>query len=79
MSGNVMIHKYRFLIRNLPNYPSKSRFRLLTTTREEFRNNRNETNEKKLDMYILEVDSGIKEIMRYKQLDSNSKNWTINL
>ncbi|EAL61705.1 hypothetical protein DDB_G0291442 [Dictyostelium discoideum AX4] len=60
MSGNVMIHKYRFLIRNLPSYPSKSRFRLLTTTREE-------------------VDSGIKELMRYKQLDANSKNWTVNL
>ncbi|EGC35368.1 hypothetical protein DICPUDRAFT_33526 [Dictyostelium purpureum] len=60
---NPILHKYRFLIRNLPNYPSKSRFRLITTVKEE-----------KLKMLHIEVDSGITEIMGYKNLRGKGKN-----
>ncbi|GAM27619.1 hypothetical protein SAMD00019534_107950, partial [Acytostelium subglobosum LB1] len=57
---SIMIHKYRFLIRNLPTYPSRSRDRLLALVKEE-------------------VDAGIKEILRYKNLDRNDQNWVFHL
>ncbi|EGG20590.1 hypothetical protein DFA_00451 [Cavenderia fasciculata] len=67
MSG--MIHKYRFLIRNLPKYPSRSKDKLLVVVKEEFRINRNIEEGKKLEMMKAEVDAGIKELSRYIYLD----------
>ncbi|EFA83021.1 hypothetical protein PPL_03804 [Heterostelium album PN500] len=54
----TMLNKYRFLIKHLPKYPSRSRDRLLILVREDFRANRNETNPKKLQLFQSEVDAG---------------------
>ncbi|KAF2078433.1 hypothetical protein CYY_000300 [Polysphondylium violaceum] len=75
----TMLHKYRFLIRHLPDYPSRSRYKFLISTREEFRLNKNETDPVKLKEMEAEVNAGIKEVLRYKNLDPKQSNWSFQL
>ncbi|KAL4461041.1 hypothetical protein ABPG74_016513 [Tetrahymena malaccensis] len=57
---------YRLLLKNMKYYPSKNRFQIMMAVREEFRENKALTDEKKIKIERKKARIGLAHVLMYK-------------
>ncbi|EAS01473.1 complex 1 protein, LYR family protein (macronuclear) [Tetrahymena thermophila SB210] len=57
---------YRLLLKNMKYYPSKNRFQIMMAIREEFRENKQLTDEKKIKIERKKARIGLAHVLMYK-------------
>ncbi|KAL4506966.1 hypothetical protein ABPG72_001387 [Tetrahymena utriculariae] len=57
---------YRLLLKNMKYYPSKNRFQIMMAVREEFRENKSLTDEKKIKIEKKKARIGLAHVLMYK-------------
>lgn len=70
---------YRNLIKYAKLYPSSNRDKMVIAIKEEFRDHRNETDEKKLERYLSEAEGGLQRLQSYSKLNSKDANLNMSM
>lgn len=70
---------YRNIIRHAKIFPSKNRLGILKEIREEFRMNKNLTDEHEIRIEIEKAQKGLSQLSMYTNLRTEAGPWVINL
>jgi len=71
----IILNLYRTLLRSARKYPSVNRTRIYGEIRQGFRENKDQRDEKKLEMCFKEAGQALEELRRFEDNDPNSDQW----